>query len=69
MTHVEFPEDCAKIRASLAGQGVSVTLGEAEAFWEWRSDQWCASWLYVDVDNPEGMLRWWREYASKDVTK
>jgi len=47
MRKIRYPDDCIEVRDTLEKLGYPVTLYEAEAFWEWRSELYSAGWLNV----------------------
>lgn len=53
---VRFAEDCTRICAIAAGQGIRLTPFQAQEIWECYSGQQCAQWLALRPGEVDGQV-------------
>lgn len=68
-----YGEDCLRLQKVIAKTGYVLCLVEAEEFWQWHSNQQCASWLCLPTKDSEieeiveeELMRFWDENAPED---
>lgn len=63
---IDYPSDCRRIQDIVQRlRGVHLPIEVADAFWEWRSDQWSASWLILESRHEEEIAEWFDKWVDE----